>query len=94
MKLPEFKIIPNPKEKPIFPYANANFYIEIIDGEFAEVCFCFETIKVINEVIYFDYNILWIPDEMEIEPELDFETIVGEILQDIIQRGNYELDTK
>jgi hypothetical protein len=88
----EYIIKSNPKEAPIYPYARTEYYIELISGKFSGLHFSFGIIEIEGENITYDYNLLYIPESIVIENEI--QTVISEILQDFIKRGYYEFDTK
>ena len=92
----EYIIKQNPKDNPVYPYSHTSYYIELLNGEFKDMRFSFNDIKILEEdnvkKIKFDYNLLYIPEGKIVDEAI--ENVVGEVLQDIIQRGNYELDTE
>ena len=88
----EYSINQNPKESPLYPYARTDYYIELIGGKFAGLHFSFSDIKATEENITFDYNLLYIPENVYLENEIEY--VVGEVLQNLIERGYYEFDTK
>jgi len=86
-------IKPNPKNNPVYPYARTDYYFEIVDGDFTGIHFSFGEIDItINKEIVFDYNLLYIPEQVILTQEL--KELIGNILLEHIERGNYELDTK
>lgn len=97
MTIPNYNIKPNPREKPVYPYSYTDHYIEIVDGKFKGVHFSLGTFRIIGDEedkkIIFDYNLLWLPDEMYIAEE-ELEKTIGEILQQLIELGHYEFNTK
>ena len=88
----EYTIKSNPKESPIYPYSRTDYYIEIIAGDFLGLHFSFGEINIVDGKIEFDYNLLHIPENVSLNNEI--EMIVGEVLQDFIERGYYEFNTK
>jgi len=102
MNTPNYIIKPNPKETPIYPFAQSNYYIELTEGKYAGVHFDFIDLDIINQgkdtKINFKYNLLHIPEHISIVTisgtTIELENIISDVLQNIIERGYYELDTK
>jgi hypothetical protein len=92
MSLPKYEIKPNPSYSPIYKLSRPKHCIEILEGVFAGLIFSFDKIEIENENVSFNYNLLYIPDNIELDTQT--EKFVGEILTDIIKRGSYELNTK
>ena len=92
MTIPKYEIKPNPGYSPIYKLSRPKHCVEIVDGVFAGLIFSFDRIKIEEDSINFNYNLLYIPDNVELDTHT--EKFVGEILNDIIKRGYYELDTK
>ena len=83
----------NPKNNPVYPYARTEYYFEIIDGDFAGIHFSFGEIDITaDKEIVFDYNLLYIPEQVILTQEL--KDLIGNILLEHIERGNYELNTE
>lgn len=89
--MPTFVTKPNPKDNPTYPYARSETYFEITDGEFLGLHFNFGNIETINGNINFDYNLLFIPEGIAINSGI--ERVIGDILQELIERGYYEFSS-
>jgi hypothetical protein len=92
MSLPKYEIRPNPSYSPIYKLSRPKHCVEISEGVFAGLIFSFDKIQIEEGNINFTYNLLYIPDNIELDTQT--EAFVGEILTDIIQRGNYEFNTE
>jgi hypothetical protein len=77
---------------PVYKYAKSYYYIDILEGKYTGLQFNFSKIEVVDTNVSFVYNLLRIPSDIEVNAEL--EQVVGDILNDIIERGYYEFDTK
>lgn len=92
----------NPKENPVYPYSQSDHYFELTDGKYAGIHFDFSKIEIIkdgpNKKINFSYNLLYVPEHISIVTisgtTIQLENIIGDILQQIIERGYYELNTE
>jgi hypothetical protein len=101
-------IIPNYiiKKDAIYHSIDVEHYIEILDGRYIGLQFNIEKFEIVNNIenklLKFEYNLLVIPEQvtfntqMQITPEekLYLDQVIGHIIQDIIERGYYEFDTK
>jgi hypothetical protein len=93
MNTPKYIIKHNPTYTPIYQLSRPKHCFEVIDGEFSGLLFTFGKIEVVEAGnVQFKYDILNLPDDVELTS--DVEQVVGKILNDIIERGYYEFDTK
>ena len=88
MTIPKYIIKTTPYE-----YANGYHWFEILDGNYKGVHFNFSKITVDNETLDFQYNLLVVPANID-ENDVELKELIGKILLENIERGNYELDTK
>lgn len=88
MIIPKYIIKKTPYE-----YAKGYHWFEILDGKYEGVHFNFSKIKVLNDTLDFQYNLLRLPANIESD-DVNLKNIIGEILLENIKRGYYESDTK
>jgi len=88
MTLPKYIIKTTPYE-----YANGYHWFEILEGSYQGVHFNFSKISVENNLLDFQYNLLAMPLNVN-ENDIELKELIGNILLEHIERGNYELDTK
>lgn len=83
-----YAIKPNPKDVPIYPYANTDYYLEITEGKFTGLHFNFGEIEVVgkgeNKKLYFDYNLLFIPEGISLSSEI--EKTIADVLQHFLEQ--------
>ena len=100
--LSNYEIKSNPKDKPVYPYSQSDHYFELTEGRYAGVHFDFSKIEITQDgpgrKINFSYNLLYVPEHISIVTisgtTIELENIIGDVLQQIIERGYYEFDTK
>ena len=87
MTLPKYIV-----KTPVYQYAKSYYWIEVLEGKYEGLQFNFSKIEVVDEMLDFQYNLLSIPTNIEVDDEL--KQLIGEILIQIIERGQYELNPK
>ena len=93
MNIPKYIIKPNPTYTPIYKLSRPKHCFEIVEGDFSELLFTFGKINITEGGnLEFKYDILYLPDKLELGDAVT--EVVGIILTDLIERGNYEFDTK
>ena len=92
MTIPKYIIKENPSYTPIYQLSRPKHCFEIVEGEFTGLIFSFGRMDVKNNTVEFNYDILNLPENIELNNNV--EKIIGEILNNLIERGYYEFDTK
>ena len=88
MTIPKYIIKTTPYE-----YANGYHWFEILEGSYKGLQFNFSNIKVVDDMLDFQYNLLLVPLDVN-ENDVELKELIGNILLEHIERGYYELDTK
>ena len=97
MKSPKYTIKPNPQDRPVYPYAYTDHFLEITEGDLTGVQFNFILFHVTgddnNKKLNFEYNLLFLPEGLTPDNE-ELEPVIGNILQQLIELGHYAFNTK
>jgi len=96
MTLPKYEILEQPDEK-------STARVLITEGKFEAFCYSYGTISISEAeddtgdgVLTFQYDLIEAPEDYQVEDEdaekIEFETLVGDILVDIVTKAANEED--